>query len=49
MTALAVIGGLCALAVGSLVSGYAVVVFSYWLELQRHPPEADTRSDERVG
>ncbi|MEV0063419.1 hypothetical protein [Nocardia sp. NPDC050718] len=48
MTALAVIGGLCALAVGSLVSGYAVVVISYWLELQRHPPEPEPTPDERV-
>lgn len=34
-TALAVIAGLCALALCSLLAGYAVVVVSCWLELQR--------------
>ncbi|WP_218721035.1 hypothetical protein [Nocardia sp. MH4] len=48
MTLLALIGGLCALAVGSLVSGYAVVVLSYWLELHRDPPQTQTQPDERI-
>ncbi|MFE6924534.1 hypothetical protein ACFVAV_26160 [Nocardia sp. NPDC057663] len=34
-TAVAVIVGLCALAVCSLLAGYAVVVVVYWLELRQ--------------
>lgn len=52
-TAVAVLVGLCLLALCSLLAGYAVVVVLYWLELHRRPVVAErdgvARTDERAG